>query len=413
MSANARTCWQRLHRVLWVILIVLLLLLLLLLALDQLPQFTLIPSTPSSATSSPHGGASAQLFPVAAYRDWERGFDLIPSSPDDFASQNTWIALQEMHQLGANAVTFTTSYEVTDLTSSAIYSGRYTATDASLAVSIQRAQSLHMLVNLSVYVDILGGEWRAYLTPTDRNLWFGDYGKILDHLASIAQRYHVHRLSIGAELISLTSATVNPDNTERWLALIRGVRSRYTGLVMYAANWGGSFFLGEYLHIQFWRELDVVGIDGYYPLATTPNPSISALELSWQHIHDAILLPFARQVRRPLVFAEVGYRSILGVAMTPSNSKRAGSYDVCAQANAYYALLASWQNSHLLDGLYWWYWDTSQQVGAPGDTSFSPRLKPAATILQSFWNRSPDLLVQQQAILQRCASGTTGGAVTW
>src|ERR1041385_9234815 len=55
----------------------------------------------------------------------ERGFSLIPNSPDDYGSKATLHALEEMRDLGANAVNLVTTYYTDTLTSSTIHTGRY------------------------------------------------------------------------------------------------------------------------------------------------------------------------------------------------------------------------------------------------------------------------------------------------
>lgn len=363
-------------------------------AVHQARPSTQTASQVSSMTLTP---------PVISPDVQERGFDLIPASPDDYSSQATLNALREMRNLGANAVTLTTTYYTDSLTSSIIHSGRYTASDASLSVVIKEAQALGLEVNIAVYVDPATGEWRAYLAPDDRSLWFSEYAGILDHLAALSQQHRVHRLCIGVEMISLSTATQNPDNTTEWENLIHGVRSYYSGLVMYAANWGGASDFGkEYAHIQFWQALDEVGIDGYFPLGSSPHPTFSELEYNWGVIHDSVLVPLSKSVQKPLVFEEVGYRSIVGTTLNPNDSVSQGAYDDCEQATAYYALLDAWKDSKLLAGIFWWYWETSPKVGGIGDTSYSPRFKSAAVILAMFWQGSDADGDEEAVILHRC-----------
>ncbi|MFI5273322.1 MAG: glycoside hydrolase family 113 [Ktedonobacterales bacterium] len=337
------------------------------------------------------------------YDATERGFDLIPASPDDYDSAQALQALQEIQAEGANYVTLTTTYNTDTLTSSVIHTGRYTASDESLATAITRAHLLGLQVNLTLYVDPLSGEWRANYNPQSRDQWFAGYAAILNHLAMLAQQYDVHRLCIGVELISLTTATSNPDNTAQWQSLIAGVRARYNGLVMYAANWGGSDFNAEYQHIAFWQSVDQVGIDAYYSLGSQIRPPVAQLEQAWAKIHDTVLVPFARQIQKPIIFNEMGYRSIRGASVAPSDSRSVGIYDGCEQANDYYAFLDAWKGSGLLAGVYWWYWETSTNVGGQGDTSFSPRFKPAQTILGTFWAGSDANADAEAGIIAQCA----------
>lgn len=332
---------------------------------------------------------------------------MIPSGPDSYASVQMWDTLKALQGVGVNAVTLTTTYSMDSVTSSSITAGQYTATDRSLGTTIALAHLLGMYTSITIYVNLSDGTWRARLKPADRDRWFAQYGAILNHLADVSEQSKVDRLCIGVELISLTTATSNPDNTSRWLALIRGVRARYHGRILYAANWGGSFGFGdEFSHIEFWNALDEVGIDAYYPLATHYAPTLAELEASWGRIHDTVLVPFAHQVRRPIVFTEVGYRSISATPLAPADNTIVSAYDGCAQAQAYFALLDSWKNSGLLVGIYWWYWTTTLNSGGAGDTTYSPMGKPAEAVIAAFWHGTSSNTPQNLGkMLSTCQQG--------
>lgn len=357
-----------------------------------------------SALSSRSTASATHKDPVGFYATLERGFNIFPTGPNAYSSSEMLKDFTDLRAIGVNAVTLTTQYVLATPQSNTISPGHFTVTDSSLETGIAWARQMGMRTTLALYVDPADGSWRARLAPTDRNLWFAQYGSILNHLADIAEQNHVNTLCIGVELISLSTATSNPDNTARWLALIKGVRARYHGQIMYAASYGGSLGFGdEYLHIAFWNAIDEVGIDAYYPVAIHADPTLTELENSWGRIHDTILVPFARKVKRPIVFSEVGYHSVPAVAMEPWHA--ATTYDGCAQAQAYFALLDSWKNSKLLMGIYWWYWITAPNVGGSGDTSYSPRGKPAQDVVASFWGGNTTLTTQTLAkMVQTCST---------
>lgn len=341
---------------------------------------------PTAKSTTPVAQSAYTRSAVGSYATMERGFSLIITAPDAYASSDTWNALNELHALGVNAVTFTTSYSMATTTSSTIGTGRYTATDSALATGIRWARQLGMRTTLALYVDPADGSWRARIHPANRILWFTQYGTILNHLAEIAAQNKVDHLCIGVELISMSTSTSNPDNTGRWLTMIKAVRARYHGSLLYAANWGNTVGVDdEFSQIHFWKALDEVGIDAYFPVALNPHPTLEQIAQRWGYIHDTILSPFARAVGLPIVFTEVGYRSIPAIASEPYNSKLDEPYDGCAQAQAYYGLLESWKGSKMLAGIYWWYWSPSPNIKGPNDTTFSPHGKPAATVVASFW----------------------------
>ena len=63
-----------------------------------------------------------------------------------------------------------------------------------------------------------------------------------------------------------------------WKQLISKVRSVYTGPITYAANWD------NYHNIDFWEDLDFIGIDAYFPSLEEANPSIDQLLNVWKPI---------------------------------------------------------------------------------------------------------------------------------
>ena len=96
------------------------------------------------------------------------------------------------------------------------------------------------------------GEWRGKLAPTDRDRWYESYRSFILHYASLAEACGAQEFSVGSELGSMQV------DAERWRSLIATVRANYRGRLLYSANWD------DYESVPFWRDLDAIGVTGYY-----------------------------------------------------------------------------------------------------------------------------------------------------
>jgi hypothetical protein len=79
-------------------------------------------------------------------------------------------------------------------------------------------------------------------------------------------------LSVGSELASLER-----EDTE-WRALIRAIRAKYAGPLVYSANW-------DHLDdVQFWDALDLAGASAYFELPLPDDVASLTLNPGIQHI---------------------------------------------------------------------------------------------------------------------------------
>ncbi|HUP22889.1 MAG TPA: hypothetical protein VNB06_08100 [Thermoanaerobaculia bacterium] len=104
-----------------------------------------------------------------------------------------------------------------------------------------------------------------------------------------------------------------------WRELVADVRELYSGRVTYAANFD------QYRAVGFWDALDVLSINGYFPLrsAFEPEEDPQALEpqlrVSWERILREIDA-FRRErdlQHMPVVFTELGYTPRAGATIQP------------------------------------------------------------------------------------------------
>lgn len=327
--------------------------------------------------------------------NWQKGVTFQATGSGDLNGPNSDASIDQAKQTNANYITIIIPLQQDNIYTTNIYRASYAPSDASIVHATTKAHSLGLKVALKLHVDPQDGQWRANINPTDRNTWYNNYSSLLNYYATLSQQNGIEELVVGAELISMATNTSNPDNTTRWRIMIAQVRQRYNGLLTYSANWGGSYFTEEFPHINFWDALDFIGISAYFGLANYNNPSVSDLMNSWNNWNTSKIQPFQQSIGKPVLFTEVGYRSVDGAAINPWDYNRQGNYNAQEQINAFDALTQYWSNYSWFAGIQYWAWKTDPNCCGAGDTMYEVQNKPAQDTMRTVFG-----------------SGTTGGTTT-
>lgn len=254
------------------------------------------------------------------------------------------------------------------------YEGK-TARIETLRHAIQTAHTLGLKVMLKPHVDALSGDWRGTFQPEDPNIWFENYRDMMVTYARIARDNGVEMLSIGCEYVELTIAEYSPN----WSMLVQSIRRIYAGPLVYAANWGREAF-----QVDFWNDLDYIGIDAYFELTNKTNPAIEELLTAWE--------PYLVQIesihetwQKPVLLTEIGYRSIGGANMRPWDWEHPGELDLSEQALCYQAVIRAFGEKSWFNGIYWWNWEPNLSLGGPDDKGYTPFGKPAEKVLKQWY----------------------------
>jgi hypothetical protein len=97
---------------------------------------------------------------------------------------------------------------------------------------------------------------------------------------------------------------------KHWLDIIGDVRKIYSGKLSYAANFD------QYHDITFWSQLDIIGINAYFPLRGYRSPNqcnsdclLALLKRGWQETLGTIKSDLSKLGvdKKPIVFTELGY----------------------------------------------------------------------------------------------------------
>lgn len=332
------------------------------------------------------------LMPVLARgavrdSDWQKGGSINPASPTDFQSDLFKQSVKNLKAVHANYVTLIIPWYQNNIKSTQMHPGPYTPTDESLIEAIKYSHSLGLKVNLKPHQFVLTPNtevWRADINPVDRAGWFGNYKAMLEHYTKIAQQHGVEQITIGTELINMTSHQVNSTNTQYWGQIIDDLRKIYSGKLTYSANWGYSGWYDEKNNIRFWDKLDVIGISAYSPVTDKNHYSIEELASRWDEWNIGAA-KLSHKYNKPIIFTEAGYRSLDGNLKNPPQWNSEGLPDEKEQADGYQALLSYWNNKNYMKGLHIWEWESNPNAGGPNDTSFTPQNKLAQKIISEWF----------------------------
>lgn len=290
------------------------------------------------------------------------GFNFPDWSRDGYAGAAFQKQLQELAASGATWVALTPTLFVRDRRDSVVAASPNTPSDESIRAAIRAAHALGLKVVLKPHVDSLQGGARAWLEPRDAASWFATYRVYLLDYAALARDEHCELFAVGTELTLLST----PNHWRAWRSLISEVRAVYPGPLTYAANWHSAELVG------FWRDLDYIGIDAYYPVLGGTNRTI--LRLGWLPIEAAVHALSAVN-GRPVIFTEFGLASQKGANKRPWDYSDFGALDLGVQDAYIKTFLDTFATKSYVAGFLNWAWDYNP--GGPADKSMSLRGKPA------------------------------------
>jgi hypothetical protein len=258
-------------------------------------------------------------------------------------------------------------------------------TDVGLEATtlLARAHGIHTLLKPHLWVRHGGPEaWPgaiAMASEDDWDAWLASYEAFLLHYARLAERLGIEALAVGTELHR--AAAARPGG---WRGLIARVRSVYSGKLTYAANWNA-----EFAEIPFWEDLDWIGIQAYFPLAERERPTLAELLAGWER-HLPAIEALHRRVGKPVVFTEIGYRSVAGAAIAPWQWPEAAvdaDPDLGTQERCYEAFFqAVWPMPWLAGAWFWkWYPTARAERESAWATDFTPQGKPAEDVLRRYF----------------------------
>ncbi|MDD4957461.1 MAG: discoidin domain-containing protein [Candidatus Omnitrophica bacterium] len=183
-----------------------------------------------------------------------------------------------------------------------------TPTIASLEHAVKTCHTLGLRVMIKPHVDPRTDEARINIMPSEE--WFDSYEKFIVKYAEFSQKNGVELFSVGTEL----EATTFDAWAHRWDRVIDKIKEVYKGDLVYSANWT------EYKEVPFWSRMDFIGIDAYFPIASSDEPTVEELKAAWNTIADDIEKWYTEkglETCKGVILTEIGYPSADGSARQP------------------------------------------------------------------------------------------------
>jgi hypothetical protein len=339
------------------------------------------------------------LFCFIAVEAKYNGFNFFPFNSTALAMPDTLNSLKIIAATGSNWVGVNFFLRQYNSTSNDVYFEARTPTRDVWSAFIQEAHKNNFHVLLKPLV-VCGGECLFInIIPDNITNWFSSYGQVIYNLSIMAKELDIDALSVGLELMKIS----NGNYTSYWRTLIKSIRTGgYSGLLTYCS----IFYPVETQNIDFWDELDFIGMDFYLPLLNITNngsiPSQQDMTRRLSGYFQFFKLWFNQQPANvtsiPIVFTEVGYPSSLAGLAIPSGDAAAqctGNYSAnfTLQDMAFKALFQVLNdNKGLCDGtiIFWWDNPSSSDYYNEKDSnnwgcSWTVRGKPAeCTIADAF-----------------------------
>ncbi|MEM9195885.1 MAG: hypothetical protein AAGF12_42355 [Myxococcota bacterium] len=303
-----------------------------------------------------------------------------------YGSETSRRSLRELREVGVDWLSLTPFAFMAGLSSPEVRMiGDYPAgeSDERMHRELASAEELGFKVMLKPHIWVRGGGWRGAIrfdTEAEWDRWFSSYRDYMLHYAAMAETGGAEALVVGVETDHITMS-----HEAEWRDLIREVRTRYQGQIVYAANWD------KVEDVPIWDAVDAIGVQFYPPLARESGQPLAALRENMDAWFDR-LGALARRTGRPVILTEVGYRSVRDCELRPHEWPERDSeepvVDPQAQARAYRVLLQASAGKDWLRGIYVWKWFTDPDANEEGPAGFSPRDKPAEAVLRTAFSES-------------------------
>jgi hypothetical protein len=244
--------------------------------------------------------------------------------------------------------------------------------------TIRMAKDQNLRIMLKPHIWVRGQGWAGDFdleTEEEWAIWEKSYREYIIAYARLADSLNVELFCIGTEYRK--AAVKRP---AFWHNLIAQVRQLYKGEMTYAANWD------NYENIEFWNDLDYIGIDAYFPISEDKTPTIGDLEQGWQKQKN-IIHNFSVYHQKPILFTEFGYQSIDYTSDGHwKYNQDTLSVNAMGQSNAYEAIFKSYWKEEWFAGGFLWKWHSGHDVvGGSVCKRFTPQNKPAEAVIRKYY----------------------------
>jgi hypothetical protein len=334
-------------------------------------------TAPTSGAAAPAAPADAHVkraavSPVVARALGSAGEMRGMAINDISAGRAVDVTTLDFPRMAADGITSVSLYVylyVDSPTGSTFSTGQNTVTDPEIELVSSRAKEAGLDLHLApVLLNKADGTWRGTYVPKDMAAFFRNYTVEVTRLADFAQRLGVTMFYVGTENDAIANQTAY------WRALVAETRKHYSGALTYMSTGYTP------LNVRFWDALDIASLSIYFSMGEDANPTYDRFRAAWREVHTPFVAGIAKKIRKPIVYAEVGYSSQQHSFAHPERA--AGGVNLAApaaQADGYAALLDVLKQNPSVYGTTWWRW--APGGSHPADSSYAPNGKPAECVL--------------------------------
>ena len=205
----------------------------------------------------------------------------------------------------------------------------------------------------------------------DWKTWEKEYTAYILSFAKMAEEQQVDLFCVGTELKQVTLK-----RPLFFRQLIKKVKQVYKGKITYAANWDNVEA------VNFWGDLDYIGVDAYYVLSDKKEPTVVELIKAWQPIKQD-LQKLSYSVNKPILFTEYGFESCDFNTKQTWGSNGVYGENQKAQVNAYESLYKSFYNQDWFAGGFLWKWHLIETTFRNKKNTFTPQEKSVIKVIEN------------------------------
>lgn len=287
--------------------------------------------------------------------------------------------LDELARMGVNWVSITPFGRIWDLSDDRIlmdFEAPYEDNRRAVRRMIRQAHARGIRVLVIPHLWVETGGWRGEIDPGSAEGWRAyqrSYRRFVLAWARDAAAAGADAFSIGVECKSWSGRFGG-----FWSDFIAEVRDVFPGLLTYSANWD------EAEHVIFWDQLDLLGINAFYPLADHDDATYAEYVEGAERVRDR-LVGTAQRHDMPILFVEVGYTTRENAAVEPwlwPDDMKNVKVSEREQARALAAVFQAMLGEPWFAGFFVWrYYANLDDVSQEAIWGFSPHAKLAEPLL--------------------------------
>ncbi len=294
--------------------------------------------------------------------EFQKGVVYTSWSTSELSGPTSDASLEYLSRLGVKHVALMVVWYQPDIEAKEmVFDEKKTVSDEAIIHAVNVCHKLGMKVRLKPHVDVQNEEARQNIIASE--VWFDAYKKYIVRYAELAQKCNIELFSVGTELANTSIEQWHA----RWSDIIRAVRAAYKGPLAYDSNWD------EFQTVSFWKEVDYIGMDAYFPITNSNDPTKEQLIEGWKSRADEIegWMKSANLSDMPVIFTEIGYDAVDGsntqpwrILPTLANAKE----DQQEQADCLDSMMIVLSTRGWFKGFYWWNYFPRPDLGPMGYT---------------------------------------------